>query len=256
MRLTTSWLPYWPVHPHDVSNKAWPFVHHLNELHQQSRFFDRVWSRLQWVHPTQIGFIRTDEMEEMHDKGHPNQALMDAFCFARNRKFRDDFFIMETLSDALSFVAPKIFDQRLAMFGKLMAEDNEEWRAPVNGNKTGKIIVTAFLFCVQQAQSVLAKRDLELGKLREGHYLSLWKAEAQKLGAIQGGRRSAETRQANRRADPAKIVSDAKALLTSGKSERQLASIIAARSGVTADHIRKIMRDAKINKTEEGSGRD
>lgn len=239
-------LPYWPVGPSEVSDEAWSFACHLNDLHARSRYFDRVWARLQWLHPSQAGFIRTDELEAMEERGEAEHPVFDAFAHARWRKTGDDFDLMQYLCDALACVAPDLFDERCSIFGELMGDSGDIWIAPSNPNKSGKLEVAGFLFAVEFAHSIYAKRELELGMLRHGHHLALWRAESQKLGASLGGKRSAATRQANRRADPGEIVCAAEKLLTDGQSERNIAGIIAARFGVTSDHVRKILRKAKM----------
>lgn len=251
--LTDSYLPFWPVGLSEVPKRAIPFVHHLNELHRRSCYFDRVWLRLQWAYPSITGFIRTDELERLEDAGKTDLPIFEAFSFARHRKLVNDFELMRASSDALACVAPDLFDERCEVWGELMTDDDDEWTAPGNINRTRKLSVTGYLFCVEVVHSILAKRELELGMLREGHHLALWKAESQKLGASLGGKRSAETRRAGRRADPAKVLNDVELLIKAGKSKRNVAGIIAARSGVTADHVRKILRDALKGKTEVGS---
>jgi hypothetical protein len=229
-----------------VSADAWPFVDHLNGLHRKCVYFDRVWLRLQWLHPFQSGFIRTDELEGLEDEGSADQPVRRVFGFAKSQKIKDDLNLMQYLSDSLACVAPDLFDERCALFGELMDESSDHWVAPSNPNKGGNLTVSGFLFSVEFAHSIFAKRELELAMLREGHHLSLWKADSQKLGARVGGMRSAETRRLNRKVDPVKIVSDAETLVRAGQDRRYVAGIIAARIGVSSDYVRKILRDSKM----------
>jgi len=238
-------LPYWPVAAEEVSIEAWPFVSHLNDLHRRSVYFDRVWRRLQWLNPTQDGFVRTDELERIEDSTDFVHPLLTAFQFARMQKTKADMELMQHLSDALACVAPSLFDQRCAVYGEIVGEASDVWVAPSNPNKDGGLSVGGYLFCVEFAHAIYAKRDLELGMLRYGHHLALWKADSQKLGASIGGIRSAETRRANRKVDPAKIVKDAESLVRAGQAERYVAGILASRLGVSRDYVRKILRDSK-----------
>lgn len=238
-------LPYWPVSPSEVSADAWPFVCHLNDLYRRSVYFDRVWLRLQWLHPFQAGFIRADELEKLEDACDTEHPLLSAFCVARTHKSKADFELMQHLCDSLACVAPDLFDERCVLFGERMGESSHLWVAPPNPNKGGRLAVAGFLFSVEFAHAIYAKRELELGLLMGGHHLALWRADSQKLGASVGGVRSAEARRANRKADPAKIIKDAESLIQAGQSERYIAGIIATRIGVTSDYVRKILRESK-----------
>jgi len=245
-------LPYWPVCSDEVKDEFWPFVHQLNETLRKVRFYDRVWSKIKWVAPDGVGFATTAEMQAASENGQVTQALTH-YCYAEHKKIKDDLDLARLLSDALSWVAPDLYDERSKLYGELFDDSEDVWVAPPNDNETGGIEVTPFLFCLEQVHSILGGRDLELRMLIAGHHLSLWKFDLQRLGATTGGKRSATSRQDKRRATPEGVRALAEALLKQGHQERNIASLIATRHNVTSDYVRALL---KKSRTEPSSERD
>ena len=236
----------------EAPSEAWPFVCHLNDIHRRTRYFDRAWMCINWAYPSPSGYIGTSQLHEIYVRGGSDLPIVEVFRRAYFRKISDDLALARALCDALACVAPDLYDERVSTFADLMAETGDEWEAPPNANSDRKLTVSGFLYCVEWANSILAKRDLELGKLQEGHYLALWNSDKQKLGAQRGGNESAISRRLKRKADPAKIRSDAETLRAGGQEDRYIASIIAGRCGVTADYIRRLLKEEKI-RPEHGS---
>lgn len=247
-----SLLPYWPAEGDEVSDAAWPFVHHLNETYLKGRFFDRVWSKIKWVAPDGVGFATTNEMRAAYESGQDTPSIAH-FAHAEHKKIKDDLDLARLLSDALSFVAPELYDARSRLYGETFEDEKDTWVALPHGNKTGEIEVTGFLYCLEQAHFILGARDLELRMLMAGHHLSLWKSDLQRLGATTGGKRSAATRQEGRKATPEEVAALADALLKQGHQKHNIASLIATRKGVTPDYVRVLL---KKGRTEPGSKRD
>lgn len=241
-------LPYWPVRGDEVGDDAWPFVHHLNEIWRKVRFYDRVWSKIKWVAPDGVGFATTFEMQAASESGQVTPALTH-YCYAEHKKIKDDLELAGLLSNALSFVAPKLYNERAEQYGELFDNSEDVWAPFPNQNTTGGIEVTSYLFCLEEAHSILGERGLELRMLISGHHLSLWKFDLQRLGATTGGKRSAMTRQEKRRATPESVRKLAEALLKQGHQERNIASLIATRHNVTSDYVRALLKKSRIEPT-------
>lgn len=242
--MITDVLPYWPCHPSDVSKEAWPFAHHLNELHRKSMFFDRVWQRIEW-HRDDGSKARTPVMDRLFASGVESRELW-AFAQAQSSKWRDDLEVARALSDALAMIAPDLFDARTRLFEEL-GEDREgvAWVSPGNPNEDRQLNVTGYLCCIETVHAIFGQRFLELEQLRAGHHLHLWRASAQRVGAARGGRKSAETRQAKSRATAEKVQELAEEYRRAGRAKHEIAGIIGQRIDVTADYVRALLRKSR-----------
>ncbi|WP_343623153.1 hypothetical protein [Roseateles puraquae] len=238
-------MPYLTVSGAEVSDEAWPFVFHLNEMHRRWRFYRRNLRLVRCIDP------KTGELALRFSELVTNPELADSEegSFARETLGRfehDEFFHFSAhLSNALAAVSHGAYLTRVEMLREVFEEGGEKWDYEVLPEGRQALNVTRYLIETEAAFTTMLNWDNELRQVGNGQWLLLWKAGNQRRGASKGGRKGAITRREKMAAPPEKVALLYKQFEEMGHDPRSIAAKVARRLEVSSDYVRRQRRAAE-----------
>lgn len=239
-----------PFHPDLVTfvEGKWWFISPLLQRFREWKLFRRLLPQVLCVNPVTgdldlpLGALTDEDAEPLVRRSAQAMWANEA----ESSFWEDGRDLDRALWDALACVNPSNYREVIELY----ADDIDDaaclrYLETVENSQDGNRWVFHYLERFDEISRIVGKWEQELDRLRRGEILDLWRFELSIDGASKGGRRSAETRAKAVLITAEKALRLREELLSQGRAERSIASIIAKRHDVSPDHVRRLIRRQK-----------
>jgi hypothetical protein len=151
------------------------------------------------------------------------------------------------LCDCLCALSPSNYREMVKAFRDDLDDElaHEEYAALSDSWREKGAWVFHLLGNFDVATQLIAKWRRELFRLRSGDIRAQWRGNATVLGAARGGKKSGESRARQARLSAEAASAAFEALRKEGRAVRNIAGIVAQRHGVSADYVRRLLKNKK-----------
>lgn len=239
-----------PFHPDFVSiaNDRWCFISPLLQRYREWKYYRRVLPRVLCVNPaTGSQDMRLSALLDQDADLSVRRSVQAIWAESAYSCFWEDSTDLDrALWDAVACVNPPNYQEMVELYADEINEAAcRKYLEYAEKCQSDGSWTFHYLERFDEISRTVGKWEQELDRLRRGEILDLWKFESSADGASKGGRRSAESRAKNVLITAEKARQLREQLLSQGRAERSIASIIAKRHDVSPDHIRRLIRRQK-----------
>jgi hypothetical protein len=245
-------VDFFEIFPTEVDDRDWALAYQLNDLHKRWKFFRRLKAKVRCVNP------ETGEMDvlftslvDWEEPRFPDSQVCRWAGIVDQEFFEDGLRLNGALGRAFCALNPNVYLEWVEICDAEL--DQEDINTLTSRAESAKRVLAEggwgpyfhYLHQLDAAYEVLGKWQAKFDQLRNEEMLLIWKQSAVMIGASEGGRKSGRTRGQKVAATPETVAAHYAQMMAEGRSERDVAALLAARFRVSPDHIRRLRRQSK-----------